>query len=205
MLLVRMTMPVVSWLAEAINSFFFCWPKVNQGRRTKWDLVYGKENQRSKAELLWKSSLDSWVCAWVIAKLFVFNWASNTHSCLTCLEEYMEQNKKPGVLEVHVKFRWGKLFSFTDQCDSSLLGNGSDSIFCCIGAHKLLFVTHHSMALEQSTQGGYPAGTAFEELFRQTLPWDGSKKTNSYLWGRTAPSHPVGFLENMSQECSFGL
>lgn len=137
MLLVGMTMPVVSWLAEAINSFFFCWPKVNQGRRTKWDLVYGKENQRSKAELLWKSSLDSWVCAWVIAKLFVFNWASNTHSCLTCLEEYMEQNKKPGVLEVHVKFRWGKLFSFTDQCDSSLLGNGSDSIFCCIGAHKL--------------------------------------------------------------------
>jgi len=33
-----------------------------------------------------------------------------------------------------------------------------------------LFGTHPSLALEQSTQGGYPAGTVFEELFRQTLP-----------------------------------
>lgn len=97
------------------------------------------------------------------AKLFVFNWALNTHSCLTYLEEYMEQDKKPGVLIVHVKFRWGKVFSFTDCCNSSLLGSWSDSIFCCTGAHIAPCLSHTTAWV---WNGASREATQQKQLFR---------------------------------------
>lgn len=101
------------------------------------------QQRKSREHNFCGSSLESWgfVFGWLQSS-FVFNWASNSRSCLTYLKEYMEQNKKPGVLTAHVKLRWGKLFSFTDCCNSSLLRSWSDSIFCCIGARTAPCLSH---------------------------------------------------------------